>query len=136
MEKTTKFVIDGPYSFGTTIDGARPTVGTTVKDVHIQLSHDEVMKMGKSFEKEKPYYLEPYEDFGLLNIITPLLVEAKIEERIADREEENADLPEDERTEVNRNAIEDEVWEDLGMSMVEWNKDLVKQCITYYNEHK
>lgn len=52
-----KYVIDGYYDFDITADGARPSsVGSS--GLHLQFTHDEVMKMGEYFHEEDPYELD------------------------------------------------------------------------------
>ena len=66
--KKEKYVIQGTYYFGLDYSGPRPK-SKKFKGVSISLTHDEAMELGKYLKFENPYYMEPYDEFGMFDLV-------------------------------------------------------------------
>ena len=115
-----KYVIEGDYHFEVISDGARPASCDT-QTIHLALTHDEVMDMGKYFIDHEPSEVEDGHDFGLKDRLDNMLVESIVDEIREEMEEEQMDS--DDEDDARDDPEDDDAWDDSEDDDDAWDDD-------------
>jgi len=141
-----EYVIDKYYDFGTVGDGARPTSGPGA-GIHCRFDHETVMEMAEYFLKETPTMMDFDHNWGLKEKLDQQLAESTAErlfeewqeERELHLEEYDEDDEEYDDEYAEDRTVEDfydSAWAAIGDYYIEWDEELIKDCIDYYQQHK
>lgn len=127
-----KYVIDDYYDFDITADGARPSSAGS-SGLHLQFTHDEVMKMGEYFHEEDPYELDFFQNFGIKDMLDEMLRDSIIAELEEEWEQDHENCDDD--GEEEKPDFEEWAYERMCDMYFTWDQKFKDDCVEYYLAH-